>query len=59
MKTVDEIGLPKGVINLVHGDGVGAGSPLVSHEDVSLVSFTGGTETGSIVAKSASSSFKN
>ncbi len=58
MKTVDEIGLPKGVINLVHGDGVGAGSPLVSHEDVSLVSFTGGTETGSIVAKSASSSFK-
>ena len=58
MKTIDEIGLPKGVVNLVHGDGIGAGSPLVSHQDVSLVSFTGGTSTGSIVAKSASSSFK-
>ena len=58
MKTIDEIGLPKGVVNLVHGDGIGAGSPLVSHEDVSLVSFTGGTSTGSIVAKSAASSFK-
>ena len=58
MKTIDEIGLPKGVVNLVHGDGMGAGSPLVSHENVSLVSFTGGTSTGSIVAKAAASSFK-
>ena len=58
MKTIDEIGLPKGVVNLVHGDGMGAGSPLVSHENVSLVSFTGGTSTGSIVAKSAASTFK-
>tara|TARA_B100000214_G_scaffold373842_1_gene355080 strand:- start:4941 stop:6377 length:1437 start_codon:yes stop_codon:yes gene_type:complete len=58
MKTIDEIGLPEGVVNLVHGDGIGAGSPLVSHQDVSLVSFTGGTSTGSIVAKSAASSFK-
>ena len=58
MKTIDEIDLPKGVVNLVHGDGMGAGSPLVSHENVSLVSFTGGTSTGSIVAKSASGSFK-
>ncbi len=58
MKTIDEIGLPKGVVNLVHGDGIGAGSSLVSHQDVSLVSFTGGTSTGSIVAKSAASSFK-
>ena len=58
MKTIDEIGLPKGVVNLVHGDGKGAGSPLVSHENISLVSFTGGTSTGSIVAKAAASSFK-
>jgi aminomuconate-semialdehyde/2-hydroxymuconate-6-semialdehyde dehydrogenase len=58
MKTIDEIGLPKGVVNLVHGDGLGAGSPLVSHQDISLVSFTGGTSTGSLVAKSAASSFK-
>ena len=58
MKTIDEIGLPKGVVNLVHVDGIGAGSPLVSHQDISLVSFTGGTSTGSLVAKSAASSFK-
>tara|TARA_B100000900_G_scaffold398226_1_gene399371 strand:- start:181 stop:1635 length:1455 start_codon:yes stop_codon:yes gene_type:complete len=58
MRTIDEIGLPKGVVNLVHGHGVETGSPLVSHSDVSLVSFTGGTSTGSIVAKSAASTFK-
>ncbi|MCP2502583.1 MAG: aldehyde dehydrogenase [Candidatus Thalassarchaeaceae archaeon] len=58
MKAIHEIGLPKGVINLVHGDGIGAGSPLVSHQDVNLVSFTGGTSTGAIVAQSAAPSFK-
>jgi aminomuconate-semialdehyde/2-hydroxymuconate-6-semialdehyde dehydrogenase len=58
MKSIDEVGLPKGVINLIHGDGVGAGAPLVSHEDVDLVSFTGGTSTGANVAQSAAASFK-
>jgi len=58
MKTIHEVGLPKGVINLIHGDGIGAGSPLVSHQDIDLVSFTGGTSTGAIVAQSAASSFK-
>ena len=58
MKAIHEIGLPKGVINLVHGDGIGAGSPLVSHQDVNLVSFTGGTSTGAMVAQSAAPSFK-
>ena len=58
MKSIDEIGLPKGVINLIHGDGMGAGAPLVSHEDVDLVSFTGGTSTGANVAQSAAVSFK-
>ncbi|MCH1524073.1 MAG: aldehyde dehydrogenase [Candidatus Thalassarchaeaceae archaeon] len=58
MKSIDEIGLPKGVINLIHGDGMGAGAPLVSHEGVDLVSFTGGTSTGANVAQSAAVSFK-
>ena len=58
MKSIDEVGLPKGVINLIHGDGMGAGAPLVSHEDVDLVSFTGGTSTGANVAQSAAVSFK-
>ena len=58
MRVIDEVDLPAGVVNLVHGDGPGAGSPLVAHQGVDLVSFTGGTSTGEKVAKSASSSFK-
>ncbi len=55
---IDEVGLPSGVFNLVHGAGEEAGAPLTSHDDVDLISFTGGTETGSRVASAASSSFK-
>jgi aminomuconate-semialdehyde/2-hydroxymuconate-6-semialdehyde dehydrogenase len=58
MEVVDKVGLPPGVINLVHGDGRGAGSTLVSHRDVDLVSFTGGTLTGSKVAEAAAPQFK-
>lgn len=58
MEVIDKIGLPPGVVNLVHGDGHGAGSCLVSHRGVDLVSFTGGTTTGAKVAASASPHFK-
>jgi aminomuconate-semialdehyde/2-hydroxymuconate-6-semialdehyde dehydrogenase len=58
METLDEIGLPAGVVNLVHGDGAGAGGPLTSHADVDLVSFTGGTATGAKVAEAAAPQFK-
>ena len=58
METIHEVGLPSGVVNLVHGDGVGAGAPLTSHPDVDLVSFTGGTATGAKVAAAASPQFK-
>ena len=58
MQVIDEGGLPAGVVNLVHGDGVGAGAPLVAHSDVDLVSFTGGTSTGEKVAASAAPAFK-
>jgi len=58
METLDEIGLPAGVVNLVHGDGAGAGGPLTSHTDVDLVSFTGGTATGAKVAEVAAPQFK-
>ena len=58
MRAVDSVGLPAGVINLVHGDGIGAGAPLVEHPDVDLVSFTGGTSTGEKVASSAAPMFK-
>eukprot|EP00494_Astrolonche_serrata_P033742 UN34011 len=41
-----EVGLPKGVVNIVHGTGLEAGQPLIVHPDVSAISFTGGTVTG-------------
>ena len=58
MRVIDEVGLPAGVVNLVHGEGAGAGAPLVSHSGVDLVSFTGGTSTGEKVAASAAPAFK-
>jgi alpha-ketoglutaric semialdehyde dehydrogenase len=53
-----EAGLPKGVINLVHGLGEEAGAPLVRHPGVNLVSFTGSTEVGREVAKVAAETYK-
>ena len=58
MEVIKDSGLPDGVVNLIHGTGVEAGAPLVSHPDVRFVSFTGGTSTGSIVARDAAASFK-
>src|SRR5688572_31699663 len=48
-----EAGLPDGVYNVVHGLGPEAGAPLVAHEEVRAVSFTGGTATGAKVAAAA------
>jgi aldehyde dehydrogenase (NAD+) len=45
-----EAGLPPGVVNLVGGDGPGAGAALTKHADVPVVSFTGSTSTGRIIA---------
>jgi alpha-ketoglutaric semialdehyde dehydrogenase len=53
-----EAGLPKGVINLVHGYGEEAGAALVRHPGVNLISFTGSTEVGREVAKVAAETFK-
>ncbi len=41
-KLLNEAGLPKGVVNMVFGDGPKAGAALVSHPRVPLISFTGG-----------------
>lgn len=51
-------GLPEGVLNIVHGLGGECGSALVSHPDVPLVSFTGGTVTGRAVGLAAAPLFK-
>lgn len=41
-----EAGLPRGVLNVVPGDGPSVGEPLGLHPDVDMISFTGSTETG-------------
>jgi aminomuconate-semialdehyde/2-hydroxymuconate-6-semialdehyde dehydrogenase len=44
------IGLPAGVLNIVQGDGPGAGRALVEHSQVKAVSFTGSTAVGRAIA---------
>jgi alpha-ketoglutaric semialdehyde dehydrogenase len=53
-----EAGLPRGVLNVVFGDGPDAGGPILEHRDVTLVSFTGSTEVGRIVNQACAPSFK-
>ncbi len=53
-----EAGLPAGVLNIVHGSGASVGQPLVEHQKVSAISFTGGTKTGAQIAKTAGPLFK-
>jgi 5-carboxymethyl-2-hydroxymuconic-semialdehyde dehydrogenase len=48
-----EAGLPKGVLNIVHGFGREAGEPLCAHPDVRAISFTGSTATGQRIVKNA------
>jgi len=43
-------GIPKGVINIIHGFGKEVGEPLCTHDDVNAISFTGGTVTGSRIS---------
>jgi aminomuconate-semialdehyde/2-hydroxymuconate-6-semialdehyde dehydrogenase len=53
-----EAGLPRGVMNIVHGYGAKAGAAICEHPDVPLISFTGGTVTGARVAAAAAPLFK-
>jgi aldehyde dehydrogenase (NAD+) len=55
---LDKAGVPKGVFNLVQGDGPGVGAALTAHPDVDMVSFTGSTRAGIMVAKSAADTVK-
>lgn len=50
VRSCEKAGIPKGVINVVNGFG-DAGAALVGHEDVRLISFTGSTDTGRIIAE--------
>ncbi|TCN33887.1 aldehyde dehydrogenase family protein [Sinorhizobium americanum] len=55
---MDEAGVPKGVFNLVQGDGATVGTMLASHPDVDMVSFTGSTRAGIAVAQAAAPTVK-
>ncbi|MCF3972634.1 aldehyde dehydrogenase family protein [Paracoccus salsus] len=55
---IDEAGLPKGVFNLVNGDGTGVGTQLSTHPDVAMISFTGSTRAGIAITKAAADSLK-
>ncbi len=54
----DKVGVPKGVFNLVNGDGAGVGNPLSEHPKVRMMSFTGSGPTGSKIMEKAAKDFK-
>lgn len=54
----NEAGLPKGVLNIVHGLGTTTGQAIVEHPDIKAISFTGGTKTGAHIAKVTAPMFK-
>jgi acyl-CoA reductase-like NAD-dependent aldehyde dehydrogenase len=53
-----EAGLPRGVVNLVNGRGPVTGNALVSHPEVDMIGFTGGTATGRSIAATAGKNLK-
>jgi aldehyde dehydrogenase (NAD+) len=55
---MDQAGVPKGVFNLVNGDGPTVGQYLSGHPDVAMMSFTGSTRAGVLVAKVAADTVK-
>lgn len=55
---LDEIGFPKGVLNIVHGLGAEVGAAIVAHHDTNIISFTGGTQTGKAISSVAAPMFK-
>ncbi len=57
-QTLDELDLPAGVFNLVHGLGPEVGQAILEHPGIQGISFTGGTATGRIVARTAAPMFK-
>ncbi|CAI0720299.1 aldehyde dehydrogenase family protein [Serratia ficaria] len=55
---LQQVGLPKGVVNIVTGLGTNVGSPLVTHDSADMVSFTGSTRVGTHIAAEAGRKLK-
>lgn len=57
-RMLHEAGFPKGVFNLINGDGASVGTALSRHPDIDMVSFTGSTRAGIAIAKNAADTVK-
>jgi betaine-aldehyde dehydrogenase len=57
-KDFEAVGIPPGVVNIVTGDGPGAGAPLVSHPAVRKIAFTGSAEVGRTIMRTAADQLK-
>jgi len=57
-EVLHEAGVPAGVFNVINGDGPNVGQALASHPDVDMISFTGSTRAGILVAKAAADTVK-
>ncbi len=55
---LEEAGVPRGVFNLVDGDGPTVGDAISRHPDIDMVSFTGSTRAGVLIAKAAADTVK-
>ncbi len=55
---IHEVKFPKGVFNLVNGDGTTTGDALTSHPDINMISFTGSTRAGALISQNAAKDFK-
>jgi aldehyde dehydrogenase (NAD+) len=59
VELLDEAGVPKGVVNIVHGGGGAVGDRLVRHPDVPVITLTGSRETGVTVMRNAADHLKH
>ncbi len=58
MEILHEAGVPAGVVNMVHGDGPTVGAAISAHPGIDMVSFTGSTRAGILVAQAAAPTVK-
>lgn len=57
-KLCSQAGLPRGVLNILHGTGPSIGAPLTEHPDIKAVSFTGGSNTGTLIKQATAKQHK-
>ncbi|MCU1664615.1 MAG: betaine-aldehyde dehydrogenase [Pseudonocardiales bacterium] len=58
VRLLEEAGVPRGVVNILLGDGRSVGAPLTEHPAVDMVSFTGGLATGQAIIRASAATVK-